>query len=114
MSKAFTLIEVLVVIGIITILLGLAIIFYHQYLSKAIKASLLSDVRNCLSLVAISKQENGTSSLSQVVATCPKSKYTQNLILESENPIKLTATSISGEVACSYNETSGLVLCSEI
>ncbi|QER41707.1 prepilin-type N-terminal cleavage/methylation domain-containing protein [Thermodesulfobacterium sp. TA1] len=114
MSKAFTLVELLIVIAIIAILVGMAIIAYHQYLPKAIRASLLSDLRNCISELVIAKQENPNASLPQVVARCPKSKYTQSLTLESVSPIKLTATSISGEVSCSYNETSGAISCIDI
>ncbi|MDK2862102.1 MAG: type pilus assembly protein PilA [Thermodesulfobacterium sp.] len=114
MSKAFTLIELLVVIAVIAILVGMAIVFYHQYLPKAIRASLLSDIRNCLNQIAISKQEDPSLSTAEIVANCSKSKYTQTLILESETPIKLTATSVSGDVSCSYNETSSAVSCSEI
>jgi prepilin-type N-terminal cleavage/methylation domain-containing protein len=55
-QKGFTLMELLIVIVIIAILAGLAIPMYNKYKTQAIKTALMSDIRNCISEIAISRQ----------------------------------------------------------
>ncbi len=49
----FTLIELLIVIAIISILIGASIPIYDKYKINAIKTSGISDLRNCISHIAI-------------------------------------------------------------
>jgi len=110
----FTLIELLVVIAILVILAGVAIKLYLKYRDSAIRASLVSDLRNCITFIWGEKELNSTAKTSQLVKKCRKSRYTQDIILESEDPLKLKATSIKGDIYCTYNEPSGSVKCTNV
>ena len=115
MSKAFTLIELLIVIAILAILAGMAItLYYRKYLPSAIRASLISDLRNCLTQIIATKQLEDNATTSEIVSNCSKSKYTQQIILESEDPLQLKAVSSQRNFTCSYNETSGAISCSSV
>jgi len=108
----FTLVELLIVIAIITILSALSLFSYYKYTSYAAKIHLVTDIRHCLEKIAISIQE-GMEDIASLVNECPKSKYTEEITLVSENPIQLRAnTSILGaEIVCVYNENTGQVNC---
>jgi prepilin peptidase dependent protein D len=113
-KKGFTLLEILIVIAILSILVGITVyLFYREYIPEAIKSSLKADIRNCVTNIAISRIDNSTS-LAEVVSSCPRSKYTKELYLESTNPIVIKASSIIGNVTCTYNETGTLsyIVCS--
>lgn len=111
MNRGFTLIEVLLVIVVIAVLAGMAITFYHYYLPKAIKISLVSDLRNCLTEIIATKQNNPNHPISEVVENCPKSRFTQEIRILSEIPLILGATSTVGNASCSYDDSSGAVFC---
>ena len=89
----------------------MAVKFYLNYRDSVIRATLLSDLRNCITKILAEKEINSTVNTSDIVKTCPKSRYTQSITLESQNPLILKATSIKGDVKCTYNETSGVVNC---
>jgi Tfp pilus assembly major pilin PilA len=48
--------ELLIVVVIIVVLAGLAIMMYNKYETQVIKTTLMSDIRNCISEIAISRQ----------------------------------------------------------
>jgi len=114
-KQAFTLIEFLIIIVIISILASIFIpFFYKKYVYSAIRAALVSDLRNCITQILAEKELNGTINIFLIVNNCPKSKYTQSITLVSQNPLILKATSIKGDISCSYNETTGVVKCGNI
>ena len=112
--KGFSLIELLIALAIISILVGFSIYWGIEYSKEAVKIQTLSDIRNCLDLIAISRQTGKDKTLEEIMRECPKSSYTEEIILESENPIvlKARARALLGEVECSYNEQIGTVQCS--
>jgi prepilin-type N-terminal cleavage/methylation domain-containing protein len=113
-QKGFTLMELLIVVVIIAILAGLAIPMYNKYKTQAIKTALMSDIRNCISEIAVSRQTGQNTSLNDIVNNCPKSKFTKEIILQSENPIKLQAVSNELDFKCEYNENNGKIACDSI
>jgi len=113
-QKGFTLMELLIVIVIIAILAGLAIPMYNKYKTHAIKTALMSDIRNCISEIAISRQTGKNTSLNDIVNNCPKSKFTKEIILQNENPIKLQAVSNELDFKCEYDENNGRIACDSI
>jgi prepilin-type N-terminal cleavage/methylation domain-containing protein len=113
-QKGFTLIELLIVIVIISVLAGLAIPMYNRYKIQAIKTALMSDIRNCISEIAISRQSGKNTSLSNIVNNCLKSKFTKQINLQSENPIKLQAVSNELDFKCEYDENNGRITCDSI
>ena len=110
--KAFTLIEILVVIVIIAILSSLSLAFYHKYLKNVVKTHLIADIRHCLQEIAINIQA-GESDIPAIVENCPKSEYTESLELVRTNPIEIKATGrvLVGEISCTYNDSTGVVRC---
>lgn len=114
-SSGFTLIELLVVLVVILILVSITIYTYYlMYLPKTIKASLISDIKNCATNIVISGIDNNRS-LSEVVSNCSKSKYTREIVLESTNPVVMKAISQIGNITCLYNDTGSLsfITCNE-
>ncbi|GAB6066171.1 pilin [Aquifex pyrophilus] len=112
--RAFTLVELLVVIAIIGILSALAVFGAFHYTREAVKIQALSDLRNCISFLVIARQSGDTRTTEEIVNDCPKSPYTEEITLESENPVvlKAKARSFLGEVECSYRENIGTIQCS--
>ncbi|MBX0311443.1 MAG: prepilin-type N-terminal cleavage/methylation domain-containing protein [Sulfurihydrogenibium sp.] len=113
-QKGFTLIELLIVIVVINVLAGLAIPMYGKYKTQAIKTALMSDIRNCISEIAIARQTGEDENLYDVVNSCPKSKFTKQIILQSENPIRLQAISNELEFKCEYDENNGRITCDSV
>lgn len=109
-SKGFTIVELLIITIIISILASIAIVQYNKYKITAVRSQLLSDLRNCINDIARSVQ-TGDNNINEVVSNCVKSPNTQNITLESTNPIKLKATSSIGPFECEYDETTGRVNC---
>jgi prepilin peptidase dependent protein D len=95
--------ELLIVVVIIVVLAGLAITMYNKYETQVIKTALMSDIKNCISEIAISRQTGKNISLNGIVNNCPKSKFTKEIILQSKNPIKLQAVSNELDFKCEYN-----------
>ena len=110
--RAFTLIEVLVVLAIVAILSSMALISYHKYLKNAVKTHLIADIRHCLEEIAINIQA-GESDIPAIVSSCPTSEYTERLELVNTNPIEIKATGriLIDEVSCSYNDQTGVINC---
>jgi prepilin-type N-terminal cleavage/methylation domain-containing protein len=113
-QKGFTLMELLIVIVVIAVLAGLAIPMYNKYKTQAIKTALMSDIRNCISEIAVSRQTGQNTSLNDIVNNCSKSKFTKEIILQSENPIKLQAVSNELDFKCEYDENNGKIACDSI
>jgi hypothetical protein len=74
----------------------------------------MSDIRNCISEIAISKQTEKNTSLNDIVNNCPRSKFIKQIILQSENPIKLQAVSNELDFKCEYDENNGKITCNSI
>jgi len=114
-KRGFTLIELLVAVAILLVLATLTIpYFYNLYLRNAMRAVVLTDLRNCLSLI-VSKANTEKLPPEEAVNECSKSKYTTEIVLESKNPMVLRATGVSGvgTLTCIYDERSGSVSCEE-
>lgn len=112
-GRGFTLIEILIVIVIIVILATIAIPVYEiSFKRNAMRAVVLTDLRECLRIISI-HMNTGGSSPSEVLNECPRSEYTQELRLISEDPIVLEAIGRSdvGQVRCSYDGNTGEVSC---
>lgn len=111
----FTLIELLIVISIVATLVYITLVSYEKYQTSAIKTSVVSDLRNCISEIAISRQKGEDTPLPQIISNnCKKSKFTEEIILENEQPIKLRAevNPKYGNIDCVYEENSGKITCS--
>ena len=109
----FTLIEILIAIAIVVILATIAIPIYEiSFKRNAMRAVVLTDLRECLYIISVHMSTGGSSPL-EVLNECPKSEYTQELRLVSENPIVLEAIGRSdvGQVRCSYNGNTGEISC---
>jgi len=109
----FTLVEVLVALVIVLVLAGLAIPLYEiSFKRNAMRAVVLSDLRRCISIIAVHMSTGGDSP-SEVLDECPKSEYTREIKLISENPITLEAVGRSdvGEVRCTYDGNTGEISC---
>ncbi|AAC07382.1 pilin [Aquifex aeolicus] len=109
----FTLVEVLVALMIVLVLAGLAIPLYEiTFKRNAMRAVVLSDLRQCLSIISVHMSTGGNSP-SEVLGECPKSDYTQEIRLLSDNPITIEAVGRSdvGEVRCTYDGNTGEISC---
>jgi hypothetical protein len=87
---------------------------YDKYKKQAIRTALLSDIRNCLGEIASARQTGSSQPLQDVVSNCAKSKFTQSIELESENPIKLKAVANEENFSCTYDENNGSVRCDPV
>ena len=109
----FTLVDILIAIAIVVILATVAIPVYEiSFKRNAMRAVVLTDLRNCLSIISVHMSTGGNSP-SEVIDECPKSDYTSEIRLISENPIVLEAVGISdaGQVRCSYDGNTGDISC---
>ena len=114
MRKGFSLVELLIVLIVMSILAGLAIEAFSTYHKMAIRTALLHDIRMCINDIASARGTQDNVNLSEVVANCQKSPYTQSIELISENPIKLKATASNTDFSCEYNEETGRITCEDV
>ncbi|RMH80864.1 MAG: hypothetical protein D6674_02165 [Acidobacteria bacterium] len=109
-SRAFTIVELIVVIFLLVILASTAVVYYSKYRKQAIRTVLISDLRNCITYIAASQQSTQEGDISGVVARCPRSGDTQSIELVSENPVVLRASSVDENLSCIYHN-NGRVEC---
>ncbi len=114
MGRGFTLIELLVVIGIVAVLMAFAIPIYQKFTDASKKTAVISDLRNCLAHIQLSLQSGQASDVNDAVSECVKGRYTNEIVVESTNPLKLKAISTEGELYCSYDENTGEVQCDNV
>jgi prepilin-type N-terminal cleavage/methylation domain-containing protein len=110
-KSGFTIIELLFVIAIIGILAYLSYFLYLKYKTAAANAQLISDLRNCIETIAIYVDTYGESLNETVQEYCVKSPYTKDIIVVSSNPLVLKAISAVSNMTCTYNSTTGQVVC---
>lgn len=70
-EKGFTLVELLIVIAIIAILAAIAIPQFAQYRQRGIRASMVSDARNCATNLEAYFSDNQTYAGAVVATQCP-------------------------------------------
>lgn len=109
-DKGFTIIELIVVIALLVLLASTAIVFYGKYRRYAVRSALISDLRNCITHIANSRQASD-GGIEDVVSQCPKSPTTESINLVGINPIILQASSVDENVTCTYHENTGRVNC---
>lgn len=114
-NKGFTLIEILIAVSIVATLAAIAISSYISYRKNSIRATVLSDIRNCLMYV-VSEQHNGsTEPVSSIVSRCPASHQLDvRLELVSESPLIITGMAINENISCTYSENNGSVNCDPV
>ncbi len=113
-KNGFTIIELIVVIAIVAVLVALSIYSYNRFINATKRTSIVTDLRNCLSVIAASKQTGDTQDITSIVNDCTKGQYTNDIVVESTSPIKLKAVSTEGDLYCTYDESTGRVECDTV
>ncbi|GEM_PF-833480 len=128
MRKAFTLVELLIVIAIIAILAAIAIPQYTKYVGKAAKANAEATLSSCLSAAQAQFADNGsdtytcnidlgngtTASVEIKLDSDGKFSKFQNadkVTIDSSDTSKLTLKIKGHEVTCEVNSDTNTVQC---
>ena len=114
MRKAFTLVELLIVIAIIAILAAIAIPQYTKYVNKAAAASAQAQLSSCLSAALAEFADNGTTSYTCKIktddgATDVTITLDSNGNLQSIDPSNFTIKGHS--VTCSVDTDTNTITC---
>lgn len=100
-NSGFSLIEILIVIGIIFILASIIVIYFPKYLKNTYKTTALSNARNCLSIIN-----------TQLIAGENPIPPTNCIAYPPYDNCSCSVSGFAGKVKCSIYE-GGSVLCQE-
>jgi len=109
-AKGFTLIEIMIVIGILSLLASISIYSYTQYRTDSAKRVLLSDTKNCLNACLAKFGNNPDASCEQ--SDCALSVYTSSCVFDLAGPVYVScdgAGIIAGQRCSVYQ--NGQVQC---
>ena len=113
MRKAFTLVELLIVIAIIAILAAIAIPQYTKYVRKAAAANAQATLSNCLAAAQAQFADNGSTTYTCNLQDANVTSVTITLDTNGTiSTISPTTFSIKGHaVTCSPNPTTNTISC---
>ncbi|MEO2068905.1 MAG: prepilin-type N-terminal cleavage/methylation domain-containing protein [Desulfurobacteriaceae bacterium] len=113
MRKAFTLVELLIVIAIIAILAAIAVPQYTNYVRKAAASNAQAAYSACLAAAQAAFADNGTKSYSCSVKADDTKTITVNLTDEGNlDSIKPTSLTIKGhKVTCTADTAANVITC---
>jgi len=115
MRKAFTLVELLIVIAIIAILAAIAIPQYTKYVKKAAVANAQAQLSACVSAAMAAYADNGTTSYNCTVDLGNGSTQTVTINVNATtgqlSMNNATLTIKGHQVTCSFDSTTNTVTC---
>ena len=115
MRKAFTLVELLIVIAIIAILAAIAIPQYTKYVQKSAAASAEATLSNCLTAAMAQFADNGTTTYTCKVPDGTGNSTNVTITLDSNGnlqSINPTQVTIKGhEVTCTAHTDTNTITC---
>ncbi len=114
MRKAFTLVELLIVIAIIAILAAIAIPQYTKYVNKAAAANVQAQLSSCVAAAMAEFADNGNTSYTCKIKT-DKGATDVTITLDSDgnlSSISPTSFTIKGhQVTCSVDTDTNTITC---
>ena len=115
MRKAFTLVELLIVIAIIAILAAIAIPQYTKYIQKSAAASAEATLSNCLTAAMAQFADNGTTTYTCKVPDGTGNFTSVTITLNSDGnlqSISPTQVTIKGhKVTCTADNSTNTITC---
>jgi len=116
MRKAFTLVELLIVIAIIAILAAIAIPQYTKYVKRAAAANAQAQLSACVSAAMAAYADNGTTSYTCTIDEGDNSTTTVSFTMDNGtismgNNNSVTLKIKGHSVTCTLDSTTNTVYC---